>query len=270
MLTTMRRPTLVASDLDGTLLRTDRTVSRRTVAALDRLTDREIGFVMVTGRPIRWLPEVLAYTGPRGPVVCSNGALIYDPDSGEILTRNTLTADLLGDVARRLRAEFPGIVFAAETEHGMRHEHAYPVWEATTDVRAGDLAEVVAEPAIKLLARVAGHPPLELTDAVTGHLTGLAEVTRSAPDGLVEISAAGVTKASGLAWVADRLGVPPAGILTFGDMPNDLPMFGYAGHSVAMANAEPAVRAAADAVTASNDDDGVATYLEHLPDTDIS
>jgi hydroxymethylpyrimidine pyrophosphatase-like HAD family hydrolase len=259
----MDLPALVASDLDGTLLRSDGTVSDRTVAALDRLADKGIPFVMATGRPIRWLRPVLDATGTRGPVVCSNGAAIWDPETGEVLSRTPLTPELMADVVARLAGDLPGLVFAAETELGLRHEAGYPVREFGPLIRPGELAEVLSEPAIKLLARMPVRDT-PLTDAAARSLAGLAEVTRSSNDGLAEISAAGVTKATGLAWVADRLGVPAAGILAFGDMPNDLPMFAYAGRSVAMANAEPAVRAAADAVTGTNDADGVASYLESL------
>jgi Cof subfamily protein (haloacid dehalogenase superfamily) len=260
----MTFPGLVASDLDGTLLNRDGRVSARTVAALDRLADADIPFVMVTGRPIRWLATVLADTGPRGPVVCSNGAVIYDPDADRVMQRQPISIDLLAEVADRLRAEFPAVLFAAESERGMRHEHRYPARYTAGDpgVRAGDLAEVLAEPAVKLLARVDGPGLGDLTEAMGRSLRGLAEVTRSSGDGLVEISASGVTKATGLAWVAERYGVPPERILAFGDMPNDLPMFALAGRSVAMANAEPAVRAAAADVTGGNDEDGVAAYLD--------
>ena len=95
-------------------------------------------------------------------------------------------------------------------------------------------------------------------------LAGIAEATHSSSSGMVEVSAAGVTKAAGLAWVADRLGVPAHEVVAFGDMPNDLPMLAWAGWGVAMGNAHPAVLAAADDVTGSNDDDGVAAYLERL------
>jgi len=259
----MEIPALVASDLDGTLLHTDNIVSARTLRALDLLEGKDIPFVMVTGRPIRWVPPVLEYTGARGVVVCSNGAVIWDPETDEVLSHQPLVPELMADVVARLRDEYHGVTFAAETETGLRHERAYRVREMSPDVRPGELAEVIAEPAIKLLVRLEGAATVELTDAVAGSLAGLVEVTRSGEE-LVEISAAGVTKATGLAWVAERLGIPADAIVAFGDMPNDLPMFAYVGHSVAMANAEPAVRAAADAVTATNDADGVATYLESL------
>jgi hydroxymethylpyrimidine pyrophosphatase-like HAD family hydrolase len=83
--------------------------------------------------------------------------------------------------------------------------------------------------------------------------------------GYVEITAPGVDKASGLAVVAAELGILPADVCVFGDMPNDVPMFQWAGwRRVAVANAHPEVLALADEVTASNDADGVAAWLESL------
>jgi Cof subfamily protein (haloacid dehalogenase superfamily) len=264
----MSFPRLVASDLDGTLLDSGGLVTDRTVAALDRLDAAGIPFVMVTGRPIRWLRPVVELTGPRGPVVCSNGAVVYDPAEDRVLRRQPISVELLAEVAERLRAEYPKVLFAAESERGMLHEHRYPARFLAGDrgVRAGELAEVLAEPAVKLLARVDGHTLDDLTGAMGDSLRGLVEVTRSSADGLVEISASGVTKATGLAWVAESYGVAPEDILAFGDMPNDLPMFALVGRSVAMANAEPAVRAAASDVTGGNDADGVAEYLDTVLD----
>ncbi|HWB38139.1 MAG TPA: HAD hydrolase family protein, partial [Rugosimonospora sp.] len=80
--------------------------------------------------------------------------------------------------------------------------------------------------------------------------------------GLVEISAAGITKATGLALLAAEYAVAPEDVVAFGDMPNDVPMLHWAGRAVAVANAHPEALAAADDVTLSNVDDGVAAYLE--------
>ena len=88
------------------------------------------------------------------------------------------------------------------------------------------------------------------------------QVTFSTGSGLLELSAPGVDKASGLATVADHLGVDRDDVITFGDMPNDVPMLRWAGHGVAMANAHPEALAVADEVTAPNDEDGVALVLE--------
>jgi hydroxymethylpyrimidine pyrophosphatase-like HAD family hydrolase len=100
-------------------------------------------------------------------------------------------------------------------------------------------------------------------------VSGLAELATftfgsNISGGLVEISAKGVTKAFGLERIAAEHGIEAADVVAFGDMPNDLPMFAWAGHVVAVANAHADVLAAADEVTASNDDDGVARVVERL------
>lgn len=91
----------------------------------------------------------------------------------------------------------------------------------------------------------------------------LASVTMAGP-GTVELAPHGVDKGTGLALAAELLGFAPADTLAFGDMPNDLPMFRRSGHRVAMANAHAELRAAADEITLSNQDDGVAVVLERL------
>jgi hypothetical protein len=90
----------------------------------------------------------------------------------------------------------------------------------------------------------------------------LADLTFSNPNGLVEAARPGVSKASGLARIAAELGVEPGDVIAFGDMPNDLAMLRWAGHGVAMANSHPDVLAAADEITATNVEDGVAMVLE--------
>jgi hypothetical protein len=83
--------------------------------------------------------------------------------------------------------------------------------------------------------------------------------------GYIEICPPGVDKATGLMVVATALGIDPGDVLVFGDMPNDIPMFRWAGFArVAVANAHPQLRALADEMTLTNDEDGVATYLEAM------
>ena len=85
-----------------------------------------------------------------------------------------------------------------------------------------------------------------------------------AGEGIVEILPLGLTKATGLSLAARRLGVKAADTITFGDMPNDIPMFAWAAHGVAMAGAHEDLKAVADEVTLSNDEDGIAGVLERL------
>src|SRR5262249_28579317 len=118
---------------------------------------------------------------------------------------------------------------------------------------------------VKAFAHSPRHDPDELVAIATELIPPDGVTVTQAGLGYIEICPPGVTKATGLAVIADSLGVDPAEVLVFGDMPNDLPMFGWAGWSrVAVANAHPEVRAMADEITLSNDEDGVAVYLDRL------
>jgi Cof subfamily protein (haloacid dehalogenase superfamily) len=258
-------PRLIATDLDGTLLRSDLSISPRTADVLRRMTAEGRQVVLVTGRPIRWLRPVYDQLHEPVPAVCANGAVIYDPVEDTVLRADPLSPDRLAEVIRRLRAEVPGVSFAVEVTDGreMRHEASYPVSQPDGRVRAvEELEDLFSAPAVKLLARASNHDPQTFVKLVGAALQGLAEATHSSYSGLVEISAVGVTKAAGLAWFCDRHGVSANEVVAFGDMPNDLPMLTWAGQAVAVANADPAVRDVADQVTPSNDEDGVAVYLE--------
>ncbi|GIJ10668.1 HAD family hydrolase [Micromonospora andamanensis] len=262
-------PHLVASDIDGTLLRDDRTLSPRTAAVLARISAQGTPVVLVTGRPIRWLRLVYEQLAEPLPAVCANGAVVYDPTNDEVLRADPLAPELLAEVVRRLRAEIPDVSLAVEIVDGrqMRHEAHYPLrWDADeAAIRAVETAEeLLSAPAVKLLARAGEQDPDRFTRLVAAALTGLAEATHSSHSGLVEISAAGVTKAAGLAWYCHRIGVAAPDVLAFGDMPNDLPMLTWAGRAVAVANAHPEVLAIADEVAPPNSADGVAAYLEKV------
>lgn len=256
---------LVATDIDGTLLRSDRTLSDRTIAVLDALP---VPLVIATGRPLRWVMEIYAMLGHKPIAVVANGAAVYDPEADELLHSAPLSAEELAHACDALRRAVPDAAFAVELDGGrtMVHEELYDIgmWERTMEGRrAGQLADVVAQPAAKLLVRSpANRDSDEFVAMVAAALEGVYEATHSSLSGLVEISATGVTKASGVAWVAARLGVEADDVVVFGDMPNDVPMLAWAGRAVAVANAHPTVKEVADEVTASNDDDGVAVWLE--------
>ena len=260
---------LVASDIDGTLIRTDGTLSPRTVGVLDQLYSRGVPTVLVTGRPVRWLRQLYDQMVEPLPAVCANGAVVYDPDTDEILRAAPLSVDLLLDVTQQLRAAVPDVALAVEVEDGRSfwYEEKWPLrWDGEhKQVRVlSSPEELTSVPAVKLLARSASYGADDFAALVTRTLGGIAEATHSSSAALVEISAAGVTKAAGLAWLCEREGFTAADVVAFGDMPNDLPLLAWAGRSVAMENAHPAVKEIADAVTLSNDEDGVAVYLEKL------
>jgi Cof subfamily protein (haloacid dehalogenase superfamily) len=258
------KPRLVACDLDGTLVRTDGTISGRSAAAVARTEGHGVPFVIVTGRPPRWLPDVAEALQHRGLAVCANGALVYDLHSETVVIEDLLDVATLREVIGVVRERLPGAAFAVEYGESFRRESTYDVrWDRDNPHVTVVEPEVLLElPAAKLLVR---HPILdadELLDAARAAVGERATLTHSSLDGLLEISAAGVTKATGLAALAEHRGIAAGDVAAFGDMPNDMPMLAWAGRSYAVANAHSDVLAAADEVIESNDDDGVARVLE--------
>jgi len=253
----------VASDLDGTLVHRDQSVSPRTRRAIAAVEAAGSVFVMVTGRPPRWMPPVAAAAGHAGLAICANGALVYDLHTDRVVQSHLLPADVAMEVVQVLREQVPGIAFAVERgEHGFGREAAYvPRWDNGA-VHVAEVEELVARGAVKLLARLEGSASDDLLARARTAVGHLAETTHSSDDGLLEISAPGISKASGLAALAALQGIAASEVVAFGDMPNDLPMLAWAGHAVAVANAHPEVLALADEVTASNDEDGVAQVLD--------
>ena len=258
----MSLPRLVATDLDGTLVRSDGTVSPYTHDVIAELDERGVPVVFVTGRPLRWAEEVFSYVGAHGLAVVSNGALVWDVAHGEVDLVREIPVDVGIETCRRIREAVPGSSFAVETLAGIALETGFLERHPVPDgSRRGELDEIFDAPALKLLARHEELPAQDFWDRALAAVGELAVITWSSASALLEISAAGITKASTLALLCERLGVAPADVIAFGDMPNDLPMLSWAGHSWAMADAHPTVLAAADNVAPGHDDDGVATVL---------
>jgi Cof subfamily protein (haloacid dehalogenase superfamily) len=259
-------PKLVATDLDGTIIGVDETISPRTRAALALVERAGAVLVLVTGRPPRWMHTVAEQTGHRGIAVCANGALIYDLHDESVLESQLLEPESLREVCSVVRAILPGADFAVERGRQFIHEPSYATrWDSGMPwVRTGSYEEILSEPAAKLLIHVDGAAADELLGKIVEVAGGLAEFTHSSRFGLVEVSARGVSKATGLAHVAEMHGIAAADVLAFGDMPNDLPMLTWAGTAYAMRNAHPTVLAAIDRVAPPVDEDGVAQILEPL------
>ncbi|MCU1590822.1 MAG: Cof-like hydrolase [Frankiales bacterium] len=260
----MTAPRLVATDLDGTIVRSDGTISDRTRRVLVAVEEAGAVLVLVTGRPPRWMPPIVEATGHRGVAICANGALLYDLHTSTVVRHSLLSASALTEIVEALRRDLPGIAFAVERhDTGFAHEPSYrPRWDSTDAKSIRPVEELLADGVVKLLGRHEGMDADELL-ATAHHSVGeIATLTHSSSDGLLEISARGVSKASGLASLAEEHGIDASEVVAFGDMPNDLPMLAWAGHGVAVANAHPDVLAMADEVTASNDHDGVAQVLD--------
>jgi Cof subfamily protein (haloacid dehalogenase superfamily) len=258
------RLALVATDLDGTLIRSDGTVSDRTRLALRQVQRCGATVVFVTGRPTRVMADVVAQTEVSGLAICANGALVYDLDSGVTVSNRALKVATALRIAVAIREIVPDAAFAVESGLRFGREPAFrTMWPDPDEVVAEATELLVMMPATKLLVRCGGRALADVYEKIVA-LAGSDAVVTCSSEELVEIAGAGVSKAVALADLAAHRGVVAHEVVAFGDMPNDLPMFAWAGHSVAVANAHPDVLAAADEVTASNDDDGVALVLERL------
>ncbi|WP_262063815.1 HAD family hydrolase [Streptomyces sp. STR69] len=263
------RPRLVATDLDGTVVRGDGTVSARTVAAFARIRDAGAEFVFATGRPPRLMGPIADAFGPFGTAICSNGALVYDMGTRSVVAEHAIDPRTLAETVRRLRAAIPEIGLAVEHATELHGDDRYEAgaWDADITVRRPGESGLWNRPAPKLVGR---HPHLsadELLALAAPALGDLVTVYHSNGERLVEAIAAGVSKAHALRRFAADRGITAVEAMAFGDMPNDLPMLAWAGTSYAVANAHPSVLDAVTHVTLSNDEDGVAEVIErHFPE----
>lgn len=265
-------PRLIATDLDGTLLRSGATVSPRTVAALAAAEAAGLQVIFVTGRPARWMAVVREHVHGHGLAICGNGAAVVDLHrGGELIETRPLLRENALAIVHALRRVAPGVSFAVERTAGFHHEPGYPP-AGFEPIAVVAPVEKLLEPGpalrglpiLKLLAHHHAMDPdefLALGREVAGEH---GEFTRSSPTALLEISAPGVTKARTLAARCRRYGIRPDEVVAFGDMPNDLEMLRWAGTAYAMANAHPAVLAAIPRHAASNEEDGVAAVIEEL------
>jgi Cof subfamily protein (haloacid dehalogenase superfamily) len=267
----VQRPLLIGSDVDGTLLGGDEVPSARTRAVVDRVLAAGVPFVLVTGRPPRWVPRVAKDLPNVRWALCANGAVRYDIHNDRVHTAATLPPEALLVLEQACAEALPNAWLGVERVGASAFEDAHTQFLCEDDYRhawAGPdhtsvpRSALFDRPAIKLLAR----DPDMTSDAMVAALAPLVgeniDLTFSTSNGLVEAAPHGVSKATGLADLAADFRVGADEVIAFGDMPNDVAMLRWAGHGVAMGNAHPAVLAAADEVTASNVDDGVALVLE--------
>jgi hydroxymethylpyrimidine pyrophosphatase-like HAD family hydrolase len=145
------------------------------------------------------------------------------------------------------------------------HEHGFSAWDWTPppDTRVGDALELLDEPPRKLVVLHA-EQALDAVAAAVREVVGERAAVYISGEWVVEISAAGVNKATALAELCEERGIPAQDVIAFGDHQNDVPMLAWAGHGVAVENAHPDAVAVADELTSSCDDDGVARVLERL------
>lgn len=263
----------MASDLDGTFLQTGGTVSPENVDAIARAHANGLETIFVTGRPTRWMRQIQDMTGHQGLALVCNGALLMDLKTQETIYAELLSSDAGLKAAKALQALDPDISFAVELD---RHDDSFmvddkyrPRWEVKnspvpTDVESMFGTEIV----VKLLARPSDRIQQnadEFLVAAQKALTGIVDVTHSNfLDLMIEMSALGVNKGTGLEKFATNNAMTADDVAAVGDMPNDLPMIQWAGRGAAVDNAHDWIKAAADEHVPSNDDHGVAVFIDRI------
>ncbi|OZC96298.1 haloacid dehalogenase [Rhodococcus sp. 06-235-1A] len=264
---------VVATDLDGTLLRSDRTISARTAAAMAAADAAGIRVVWATARARHSIDELAASCGFRGTAIGANGAVVLDLADGtpRIVGTRFVPAETVASAKSVVRSLVPGVTFAtvgatrfvAEAQYAelcvFADHHRHPHEMELSD--HGLSADI--EPTVKIVARHRDTPSEALYELVAAAGVDGVELTHSGAP-YIEMSAAGVSKATALQELCERWGTASDSVAAVGDARNDLPMLVWAGTALCPSNASEPVRAVADRVLESNDDDAVARYLEEL------
>lgn len=255
----------VVSDVDGTLVRSDKSISDRAVEAVTRLQHAGVKFSIVSSRPSRGLKAVISRFNITMPVAGFNGGVIASPELS-VITSHLIAAEVARHAVETIEASGANAWVFSGDEWFVRDRNGSRIALEERTVGFGpivvtDFAEVIGT-AAKIVAVSDDFALLtKLQGDVRGSLSGSAHIARSQTYYL-DFTHPLANKGHALIELARLMGVPPANTAAFGDGENDVDMFAHAGLSVAMGNANAAVKAAADFVTASNDDDGLAAAVE--------
>ena len=265
---TGRRPKLIGTDLDGTIVANYGFISERTKIAFTEANAAGIHIYFVTGRPIRWMTEIKENFN-FGLGICGNGAMLYDFLNEKILEEWLFSVEAQLETVKRLRKVIPPVTFAVEVNQQFAREKKYvPRWDIGADnVGVKQIEEAITAPALKILARCQNSEfsSDEMLALASKELAGIATVTHSnSTDSLLEISADGVSKGATLAKMASRHGLTADDCVTFGDNPNDFSMLTWASRSWAMADGHPDLMQHAKYQTDAHQEDGVAKVIERL------
>lgn len=256
---------LIAVDLDGTLLNSHSEVSQRTLRALNRAKEANYNIIAVTGRSWRTTTEPLCKATAIDYMVCSNGAYLYRRSKDGLQWENTIALEKINHLVDTVRNVVPQASLGWESRNGLTFEPEFISLDARKQPpeSGGEKDILGTSPLYKLFIR---SPELAIEDILTrlhANVSDIVDVTSSGAP-FAEATSLGVNKASGLARVAEELGVSAGNTIAFGDNLNDLPMLAWAGTSVAMGNALEQVKSITDHTTGSNSEHGVAVFLENL------
>jgi Cof subfamily protein (haloacid dehalogenase superfamily) len=257
----------VATDVDGTILRPDGRLSEATVQAAVALKTAGIPIIVASAR----VPPIqrIAVLHPLVRLaVCCNGSIGYEPRTGRELWRSNIPARSIALIVAALSKHAPqagvGVRDGASWILDARFRSARGRWPSA-DYRVASTDELINAPASAMAVCDPRLPAPALQELLSdaGIGTEIATMSCAAAD-VLDIAPPNTDKGTGLSQAFDLLGIDAGRTIAFGDAANDLPMFALVGHGVAMGNAWPEARAAADAITESVEEDGFANHLLRL------
>ncbi|MBE5804563.1 MAG: HAD family phosphatase [Clostridiales bacterium] len=255
----------IAFDLDDTLLRDDRSISPYTISVLRRAAGMGIHIVPASGRTSSSMRRLVDQIGCASCYVCCNGAEVRAPDH-TIIMQELLPVD----IARQVAAWAAKHDVYAQTYDEYRfyfnkygkYAEDYKLSSSLEGEYVGDLEAFITQPTTKILLMDEPVRIAELLHEAQTIWEGSLSLTCSKPY-FLEINPLRATKGNALKWIAQRHGFPMTDFIAFGDSLNDTSMLAAAGTGVAMANAREDVKARADVTCRSNEEDGVAHYIEN-------
>lgn len=261
------RTRLLVSDVDGTIVRHDRTLALSTVAAAARLRQAGIRLALVTSRPPGGLNVLRAPLGLDTPCAGFNGALVQD-EAGRTIAEHTIPPDACREAVGRLEAAGLDVWVFADGEWLLKNERAAYIpreqlsismdWRVVSDFTP-HLTQVH-----KVMGSSADFARCGTAASDLASILGAEAAVLRSQDYYVDVTHPAANKGDAARLIAQRLGIPPVEMAAIGDMPNDLPMFGAAGIAIAMGNASEDVAACAQRRVADNDHDGWAEAVDFL------
>lgn len=263
-------PHLICLDLDGTLLRTDKTISKRTEAVIQALKEKGHLIMIATGRPYRVSKEYYRQLRLETPIVNFNGAYVHHPDDpGWGVYHTPIPLPVVENILRTCEAFHLQNIIVEHMDDVYIKNHDAALTESfkvnVGQLQIGPIFETLkTDPTCVLIQTENGETERLLKALDTQYTDAVHQRSWGNPSNIIEIIRNGVNKAVGIKRVAEYYHIPRERIIAFGDEDNDLEMLAYAGRGIAMGNAAERIKQVADDVTLTNDEDGIAAYLERL------
>ena len=254
------RPRLLALDVDGTLVDSSNVMTDAVRESVRAMRDSGIETVITTGRAIPGVMNTATKLGfDDGYAIASNGAIVFEYDPVKVLHSVTFDAS---EAVRRVLEHVPdALVAVEEIGVGYRVSRPFPEGEISGRIIVEDVDALISEPVTRVVIRAPDRSPEEFAKLVDD--LGLADTNYYIGyTAWLDLAPEGVSKASGLTYLCDRLGIAPAEVLAVGDGNNDTEMLIWAGRGVAMGQAPESLKVVADAITGTIEDDGLVTELQ--------